>query len=142
MLLRYRLRVVSLLISGAFAAGCSSSPISRIDANSALYHSWPLDVQEAVLDGRVEKGMTPDMVRMSAGKPTQVTSRVGKNGAQQEVWIYRKGGGGGMLSNTGVAVGVGGVNVGGSPGGGSGMPAEEHEVVFDNGVVVSTDYVK
>ena len=52
------------LIPIAFAlwlTGCSTSPMSRIDANRALYESWPVDMQSAVLDGKAVKGMTPDV---------------------------------------------------------------------------------
>ena len=118
-------------------AGCSTSPISRIDSNRGLYESWPLEVQQAVLDGRAEKGMTPEMVKMALGEPTEVQSR----GGTDEVWIYRKGGGLDM-SNANLSMGtsIGGVGVAGpavplSRGGGE----EEHEVVFEDGVVAKSD---
>jgi hypothetical protein len=123
------------------AAGCSSSPMSRIDADRARYESWPLDVQQAVLNGQAIKGMTPEQVEMSLGKPTEVVSRSAKGG-DDEVWVYRKGnalgGLGGALSGISVGAGTGGVGVGTSTsvgGGRSRGSAEEVEVVFRNGVV-------
>lgn len=126
-----------------FLGGCaSSSPISRIDADRAKYESWPLDVQQAILNGEAIKGMTPEQVEMALGKPTQVVTRSAKSG-DDEVWVYRKGGAlsglGGVLKNTGVSIGggTGGVGVGTSVGGGGGggPGPEEIEVVFRDGVV-------
>jgi hypothetical protein len=123
-------------------AACSSSPMSRIDADRGKYESWPLEVQQAVLNGQAIKGMTPEQVEMSLGRPSEVVSRSAKGG-DDEVWVYRKGsalgGLGGALRNTGISVGggMGGVGVGtstGVGGGGGGRP-EEIEVVFRNGVV-------
>ena len=121
-------------------AACSSSPISRIDANRAKYESWPLEVQQAVLNGRAIKGMTPAQVEMSLGKPSEIVTRSASG--DDEVWVYKKGGAlgglGGALKNTGVSIGtgIGGVGVGTSTGGGGMGPApEEIEVVFRNGVV-------
>jgi hypothetical protein len=115
--------------------------MSRIDADRARYESWPLDVQQAVLNGQAIKGMTPEQVEMSLGKPTEVVSRSAKGG-DDEVWVYRKGnalgGLGGALSGISVGAGTGGVGVGTSTsvgGGRSRGSAEEVEVVFRNGVV-------
>ncbi|MEO7796742.1 MAG: hypothetical protein ABIY47_03335 [Opitutaceae bacterium] len=134
-----------VLVAGiSLLAACSTSPLSRIDSNRALYESWPLEVQEAVLSGHVKQGMTAEMVQMSVGKPTQVINRSVQPG-DDEVWVYRKGGGGGsLLKNTGISIGGGvggvGVSTGTSMGGGGGSAEEEHEVVFQNGVVVRTDF--
>lgn len=124
--------------------GCgTASPISRIDADRAKYESWPLEVQQAILNGDAIKGMTPEQVEMAMGRPTQVVTRSAKSG-DDEVWVYRKGGGlgglGGALKNTGISVGggVGGVGVGtstGVGGGNAGPGPEETEVVFRDGVV-------
>ena len=131
----------AFLAAGLALAGCSSSPLSRIDSNRARYESWPIDVQEAVLNGEVKKGMTPEQVEMALGKPSQVISRSSRAG-EDEVWVYRKGGtGSGLLNNTGISLGggMGGVNVGTGGGGRRASNAEEHEVVFGNGVVVRAD---
>jgi len=137
----------SLLLSAAalLLAGCSSSPMSRIDANREKYLAWPIEVQEAVLAGEARKGMTPEQVEMAMGKPSEVVTRSAGPGGE-EVWIYRTGGGvgSGLLSNTGISVGAGtgGVSVGSSTGiggGRRGQTPEEREVVFAKGVVVRAD---
>lgn len=124
-------------------AGCASSPVSRIDANRAVYESWPVDVQEAVLNQRAIPGMTPPMVEMALGKPTEIQSRSGKD-SFDDVWIYRKSSARlpSILENANVSVGtnVGGVGVGtSSPIGrrNSTRPGDEgQEVVFRNGTVL------
>ena len=47
--------VWSLLLTAGLLAGCSTSPISRIDSNRSAYESWPIEVQEAVLNGQAKK---------------------------------------------------------------------------------------
>lgn len=129
------------LAVATFGAGCSSSPISRIDANRALYESWPLDTQQAVLEGRVIKGMTKDQVEMSVGKPSEKTAQQAPKGLE-EVWTYKPRGGGG-LGGTSVSLGgmIGGVGVGGTPvSGGGGNTEEPNEVVFIDGVVVRSTF--
>ena len=122
------------------AACTSPSPMSRIDANRAHYESWPLDVQQAILNSEAIKGMTPEQVEMSLGRPSEILTRSAKGG-DDEVWVYRKGsalsGLGGVLKNTGVSIGGGaaGVGVGTGGGGGGSSSREELEVVFRNGVV-------
>ncbi|MEO6568183.1 MAG: hypothetical protein ABIO94_05425 [Opitutaceae bacterium] len=139
------LRSFLLLAGISLLAACAASPLSRIDSNRALYESWPLEVQEAVLSGQVKQGMTPEMVQMSVGRPSQVINRSVQAG-DDEVWVYRKGGGGGsLLKNTGISIGAGtgGIGVGTNTsigGGGGGSVEEEHEVVFQKGVVVRTDF--
>lgn len=134
----------TLLLALALA-GCSSpttSAISRIDQNRDKYNSYPPEVQQAILSGEAKAGMTPEQVEMSLGKPTQVTYR-----GDDEIWIYRKGGGSSgssLLNNTGLSVGtgIGGVGVStGVPsiGGGRGETPEEEEVLFVKGVVARSD---
>lgn len=136
-------RFVGLALA-SFAAlllvACSTSPVSRIDANREAYDSWPVEVKEAILGERVVKGMTPEQVEMALGKPTEVISRASRAG-QDEVWVYRKGGGASsVLKNTGLSIGtgIGGVNVGTGMGGGRSV-TEEQEVVFRDGVVVRAE---
>lgn len=156
-----------LLLSASLLAllsGCASptSPdaiMDRVDANRAEYETWPLSIKEAVLDGRVVKGMDRTMVLVARGKPTEVVDR----GSGDEVWVYRKGGGGGssMMRGTSVSVGIGGGGgypsghpgyPGGYPGtgvttapiilgggGGGYEPVDEHEIVFRDGMVVRGD---
>ena len=132
----------SFAFTAVWVAGCSTSRMSRIDANRSVYESWPVEVQSAVLEGRVEKGMTPEMVRVALGEPTRVEPRSGYDPGE-EVWIYVKKGDSKMpLPNIGVGTNIGGVGVststgrrgGGRSRGGSGTP-EETQVVFQKGVV-------
>jgi hypothetical protein len=108
---------VPLMATALLASGCGSSQMSRIDSNRALYESWPLETQQAVLDGRVETGMTPEQVRMALGAPAQVVSRSVTTG-EDEIWIYRKGGEDitpmGGMGGSGLSMGgsMGGVSVG------------------------------
>jgi hypothetical protein len=117
--------------------------MSRIDSNRAAYESWPIDVQSAVLEGRATKDMTPEMVRMALGEPTRIEPRVGST-TNEETWIYEKGGGMNLpRPNISLGGNVGGVGVstGGIGGRSSRSPsgAEEHTVVFQNGVVTRVD---
>ena len=126
------------LIALVWLAGCASSPLSRIDQNRSRYESWPLEVQEAVLNGQARAGMTTEQVEMAMGKPTEVVPRSNKPG-EDEVWVYRKSTpGSGLLNNTGLSIGtgMGGVGVGTNVGGGRGQTPDETEVVFSKGVVV------
>ena len=127
-------------------AGCSNRPTSRIDANRALYESWPVEIQSAVLDGRAVKDMTPAMVRMALGEPTRIEPRSGYDKGE-ETWIYVKSSGSGLsLPNIGLGGSIGGVGVssggrrgGGSRGSGGPSGAEEIQVVFQKGVVTSVN---
>lgn len=133
-----------LLLAGwsMVLAACSSSPMSRIDADRARYDSYPIEVRQAILNGEAIKGMTPEQVEMSLGKPSQVITRSAKGG-EDEVWVYRKSAGlGGALRNTGISIGGGTGGVGGGVStstGGRGETPEESEVVFRNGVVSRSD---
>jgi hypothetical protein len=118
--------------------------MSRIDANRAVYESWPFEMQEAVLHQRAIPGMTPEMVEMALGKPTEIQPRSGKDGSE-DVWIYRKSSARlpSILENANVSVGtsVGGVGVGtSSPVGRRGSRGnadnEDQEIVFRNGTVL------
>jgi hypothetical protein len=115
----------ALLVGG----GCASSQMSRIDRNRDVYETWPLEVRQAVLDGKVEPGMNPDMVRVAWGEPSEVSV----SPAGDEIWIYSKcgdpgtpiypgstgmGGSGIGMGGTGIGIstGRGGTVVGGSSG--------------------------
>lgn len=138
---RSTILVLLALAIASGLAGCSTSPLSRIDRDRAKYESWPIDVQEAVLNGVARKGMTPEQVEMALGKPTEVVQRSGKAG-EDEVWVYRKSSvGSGLLNNSGVSIGggLGGVNVGTGMSGRRASSNDESEVVFSNGKVVRSD---
>ena len=134
------------LILAALLPACSSSPLSRIDANRATYESWPIEVQEAVLSQRAIPGMTAPQVEMAMGKPTSVDSRSGKDGSE-EIWVYKKSSAQlpAILRNANIGIGtsIGGVGVGssvpiGRSRGGTRAPVddESQEIVFQNGVVI------
>jgi hypothetical protein len=144
----------------AVMAGCTSSPMSRIDANRAEFETWPMEMQQAVIDGFIKKGMTPKMVEMAIGRPAKVIERSSSQ-RSEEIWVYHVGGsimperaafvvGVPGVAGAGVAVGPpsrpalgvpttpGTVNVGG--GVAVGTPPEKYTVVFEEGVVVKSDY--
>jgi hypothetical protein len=141
-----------LTLAMVVMAGCGSptatSSLNRIDANRTLYESWPLPVQQAVLEQRVIPGMDTEMVHMALGLPDDVTTGANpRSGETEEVWIYRQGGGGGGLGglrNTTISIGGGGggVYVGGSRtlggGGDPRLPAEDYVVWRDGRVIRST----
>ena len=96
------------LAATVLTVGCSSSQMSRIDRNRSIYDSWPLEVRQAVLDGKVEPGMDADMVRVSWGEPTQISATP----AGDEIWIYAKGGDPGSVIYPGGSAGMGGSTIG------------------------------
>lgn len=103
---------VGLLIAVALVAGCASSQMSRIDRNRHIYETWPLEIRQAVLDGKVEPGMNSDMVRVAWGEPSQITS----SPAGDEIWVYTRGGDPGSVYYPGTAgsgMGMGGIGMGG-----------------------------
>lgn len=112
-------RPTLVLLAAILAGGCGSSQMSRIDRNRHLYETWPLEIRQAVLDGRVEPGMEPDMVRVAWGEPSEI---VAQGGPGDEIWVYKIGGsdgsvyypGGGMGSAG--AIGMGGPGIGISTG--------------------------
>ena len=79
---------VVLLLAVGFAGGCASSQMNRIDRNRDIYETWPIETRQAVLDGKVEAGMNPDMVLVAWGKPSEVTV----SPAGDEIWVYTRGG--------------------------------------------------
>lgn len=110
---------VPLLFAVALAGGCSSPQMGRIDRHRDIYESWPLEIRQAVLDGKVEPGMNGDMVRVAWGEPSEITS----SPAGDEIWVYARGGDpgsvyypGGTGGTMGSGVGMGGPGIGISTG--------------------------
>jgi hypothetical protein len=97
-----------LVCALVLGSGCASSQMSRIDRNRDIYETWPLEVRQAVLDGKVEPGMNPDMVRVAWGEPSEVTVSPGGD----EIWVYTKGGDPGTVMYPGGGVGMGGSGIG------------------------------
>lgn len=113
-----------------FGAGCASSQMSRIERNRDIYESWPIDTRQAVLDGKVEPGMTPEMVRVAWGHPTEI---VAQSNTGDEIWVYQSGGHDGSMMYPG---GYPGSYPGSYPGGyPSGYPGG---VVGGPGIGIST----
>jgi hypothetical protein len=155
--------VLLCLLAMGLVAGCASPQYSRIDRNREQYESWPIEIQQLVLDGKVQVGMTPDMVRVSWGEPTKVVS----NNPGEEIWVYETGGSEGTVLDPGISstggpaaggamtlpIGRGGAypntSLSGPSISGSGMgttpiyipptPPDVKEVVFRNGVVFRAD---
>jgi hypothetical protein len=76
------------LAIGLLLAGCeSSSQMRRIEASRRIYETWPLETRQAVLDGKVELDMTPEMVRVALGAPGEVVERM-VAGRNEVIWVY------------------------------------------------------
>jgi len=130
-------------IATLILAGCATTPMSRIDANRTAYESWPIEVREAILDGRAIKGMTPEMVRVALGAPSRVEPR-STSTSNEEVWVYDKSSSTTARSgapNIGIGGSIGGLGVssrgrrgGGGSRGGGGTGSDAEQVVFENGV--------
>jgi len=129
------------------AAGCASTPSSRIQSARDVYNSYPMEVQERIASGQVDVGFTTEQVRMALGKPDRVASRTTPDGTS-EVWSYRdKGprfsvglglgiGGGGGSTRVGTGVGV-------STGGRRDYDDEKMRVIFDQrGRVTAVEQVQ
>lgn len=109
-------RFLAVLAAGVMATGwlggCASSQMSRIDRNRHVYETWPIEIRQSVLDGKVEPGMTPEMVRVAWGEPTEVVVQAQPG---DEIWVYQKGGIDRMSSRypgTGISGGMGGGGIG------------------------------
>src|SRR4051794_21162226 len=74
------------LVFAAALAGCAS-PASRIKRSQAVFDAFPKETQAAVREGRVEPGMTPEMVQLALGKPDRAYSRKTPD-HRQEIWVY------------------------------------------------------
>lgn len=128
---------IALLPAVVVWAGCASSQMNRIDSNRDLYESWPLEMRQAVLDGKVEPGMTPDMVEVAWGKPSEVVPQ-GGNG--DEIWVYKRGGDDGTMLMGGPSYPAGypsgvypGTYPGGYPGGYPGVMGGGRGIVIGTG---------
>lgn len=91
--------------------------MNRIDRNRDIYETWPLEIRQSVLDGKVEPGMNPDMVRVAWGEPSEISV----SPAGDEIWVYKKGGDPGSVyypggMGSGAAIGMGSPGIGISTG--------------------------
>src|SRR5215211_8106615 len=108
---RQSLSVVWLCALGVLGSAgvCASSQMNRIDRNRDIYETWPIEVRQAVLDGKVDPGMDTEMVRVAWGNPSEVTT----SPAGDEIWVYSKGGDpGSVYYPPGGNVGMGGTGIG------------------------------
>jgi hypothetical protein len=80
------LSLVVLAAGLAWLTGCES-PESRIRQNPDLYSHLTPDQQQAIREGRVGVGFTPEMVKLALGDPDRVRIRTDANG-RSEVWHY------------------------------------------------------
>ena len=79
------MRFILPLLTLALAA--CASPGRRVAANPELFASFPPEVQDAVREGRVEPGFTPDMVEMALGAPHRTYRRATSDG-ETVIWQY------------------------------------------------------
>ena len=106
------------IVAAIFFGGCASGQMSRIDANRDIYETWPVETKQAVLDGKVDVGMLPEMVKVAWGTPSEVVASPG-GGPGDEIWVYKKGGQDpSMMGYPGASYPGGGYPGGGYPSGG------------------------
>jgi hypothetical protein len=86
----------------AAAAGCSTVD-SRIAKNRAAFNTWPPAVQDKIVQGKIDIGMTGEQVGVALGAPDRVWTRTTADGTSQ-VWSYRDRG---PHFSFGVGMGVG-----------------------------------
>lgn len=110
--------VALLLAMAVWSGGCASSQMNRIDQHRDIYETWPLETRQAVLDGKVEPGMTPDMVVVAWGKPSEVVTQ---SATGDEIWVYKRGGSPGDVYYPGGAQYPASMGGGGIYGGGPGI---------------------
>jgi len=70
----------------ALFCGCAS-PEARIRRNPELFESFPPEAQEAIRQGTIEVGFTPEMVKMALGGPARVLQRRTAE-ADTTIWSY------------------------------------------------------
>lgn len=125
------------------AAGCTSTPTSRVAENKALYNQWPADVQAKVAAGQIAVGFTPQQVRMALGDPSRTFTRTTNDGTS-ETWAYQE-----NKAHYSIGLGIGswgggGTRVGGGVGVSSGgyRDGERMHVVFEGGHVSAIETAK
>ncbi len=128
------------LVLVTIAAGCSSTPKSRIKKDLAAFNTYPAEVQRAIEQGRVAVGFTPDQVRLALDAADRVFTRTSDAG-NAEVWIYRESK---PRLGLGLGLGFGGGSVGTGVGvstSGREYPDERMRVVFVAGRVTAVEQV-
>ncbi len=69
-------------------AGCSASRALRLQQNRESVEKWPAEMQHAVKQGTILKGMSSEMVRIAWGNPKESSSD--PSGVYQ-YWLYPAG---------------------------------------------------
>lgn len=64
------------------------TPADRISENRLLFRSLPAEQQLMVQQGRICEGMSPEVVYLAWGNPTQPAVKGQKNGRSYEKWVY------------------------------------------------------
>lgn len=118
-------------------AACST-PGSRADRYREQFDSWPPEVQDNVMAGRIDIGYTTEQVWVAIGEPDRVSTRTDPDGTS-ETWHYRSKE---PRFSWGIGVGTGGRNSSVGVGVGTGREREVDyavEVTFDRGQVSSIE---
>lgn len=78
------------LLAGAVSllSGCSTVQ-SRIAQQPELFARLAPDVQQQILNGQIDLGFTPELVRMALGSP-DVVEEITTDEGVQESWIYNR----------------------------------------------------
>lgn len=79
--------ILLLALASFVFVSCSSTPASRIERNPEVFASLTNQQKQAVLQGRIEKGMPPGGVFLAWGHPSSVAEGV-LNGTPSLRWIY------------------------------------------------------
>lgn len=82
------LATTAALCLSLFVVGCQSTRATRIQEHAALFDTLDPFTQQVIKEGLFAHGFTPELVYMSLGKPSAVTSADSDNGTVQ-VWKYR-----------------------------------------------------
>jgi hypothetical protein len=77
------------LLAALLAAGCATTPASRIERDPALFASFSPAVQAKIRAGDVDVGFSKAMARMALGAPDYVATRTSREGTT-EVWLYTR----------------------------------------------------
>jgi outer membrane protein assembly factor BamE (lipoprotein component of BamABCDE complex) len=126
-------------LTALFASACATTD-TRIQKNQTAFNAYPPSVQQAIRNGRIEIGFTPDQVRMAMGEPTRSYTRTSASGTSL-VWAYAE-----KKSSLSFGVGVGGGS--GGVGGGVGVSTgsdradDKLRVIFENERVMTVEQTK
>lgn len=139
--MRHVLRLLALALVALLAA-CASTPSSRIARNRAEFEKYPPAIRVKIIEGRVDVGFTPAMVRLALGEPARIISRQADR-ENSEVWIYQ-----GHRPQVGVGLGFGSYgrhsasSIGVSTSTGGYDSGEKMRVEFREGKVAAIEYAR